>query len=234
MKAVLKVLETFQSAVVLNAFEFLSEAAMAKVVDFAGVQRPLSGASPFYAIIDLECPDEQSESLIMTLFEKCAGEELIDDGVMSQNRLQAANLWRCREEISATISRWTPYKNDISVRVSRAPEFLQEIDEVVARHYPNFEVIWYGHMGDGNLHLNILKPDEISSSDFLAQCEKVNEWVYGVVRKHEGSVSAEHGIGMLKKNALRYSRSQEEVRLMKAIKAVFDPDGILNPGKIFD
>ena len=169
----------------------------------------------------------------LELFETCLEHEVAHDGVMSQGRSQADKLWRCREEISETISKWTPYKNDVSVRVSQAPAFLSAIEGVVLKEYPDFEIIWFGHIGDGNLHLNILKPEDLSASEFLKHCEHISDLVYGVVRDFGGSVSAEHGVGLLKKAHLTYTRSEEEVRLMKGLKAVFDPAGIMNPGKIF-
>src|SRR5699024_11282877 len=86
---------------------------------------------------------------------------------------------------------------------------------------------------DGNLHLNILKPENLSKDEFFAQCEVVNQWVFETVQKYKGSISAEHGVGMTKRDYLHYSRSPEEVAYMQAVKAVFDPNGIMNPGKIF-
>nr|BFE92360.1 hypothetical protein GCM10020185_28960 [Pseudomonas brassicacearum subsp. brassicacearum] len=155
------------------------------------------------------------------------------DGVMSQSETQLQNLWKLREYISETISHWTPYKNDISVTVSKVPGFLREIDAIVGEHYPDFEIVWFGHIGDGNLHLNILKPENLSKDEFFAKCATVNKWVFETVEKYNGSISAEHGVGMTKRDYLTYSRSPVEIEYMKAVKAVFDPNGIMNPGKIF-
>jgi len=156
------------------------------------------------------------------------------DGVMSQSQQQLENLWKLREFISETISHWTPYKNDISVTVGKVPAFLHDIDNIVGEHYPDFEIVWFGHIGDGNLHLNILKPENLSKDEFFAKCATVNKWVFEIVEKYNGSISAEHGVGMTKRDYLTYSRSPEEIAVMKAIKAVFDPNGIMNPGKIFN
>ncbi len=142
---------------------------------------------------------------------------------MSQSEQQLENLWKLREYISETIAHWTPYKNDISVTVGQVPAFLRDIDEIVAKNYPDFEVVWFGHIGDGNLHLNILKPDNLSKDEFFAQCAIVNQWVFETVQKYNGSISAEHGVGMTKRDYLHYSRSAEEVAYMQAIKAIFDP-----------
>ena len=112
------------------------------------------------------------------------------------------------------------------------PDFLDEVNKLVEQRYPDFEIVWYGHIGDGNLHLNILRPVHLSNDDFVAQCGAVSNEVGQLVAKYEGSVSAEHGVGLLKKDYLHYSRSASEISLMRAVKAVFDPNGILNPGKL--
>jgi glycolate oxidase subunit GlcD len=234
MAAIMEVLRVFQSKFELTAFEFFSEEALRKVVEHASVRRPTDTPSPFYALIEFECPGEAEESKALELFEMCIEEGWAVDGVMSQNRAQAEALWRCREQISETISAWTPYKNDISVAVSAVPEFLSAINDVVQKEYPDLEIIWFGHIGDGNLHLNILKPDALSTDEFKARCDKVNPLIFEIVRLHGGSISAEHGVGLLKKAYLHYTRSESEVAIMRGIKATLDPDGIMNPGKIFD
>lgn len=143
-------------------------------------------------------------------------------------------MWRLREDISETISRWTPYKNDVSTLISRVPDFLAEVEAVVTGNYPEFEVVWYGHIGDGNLHLNVLKPDDLPMDEFQQRCAVVSKAVFEIVQRYGGSVSAEHGVGLLKKDYLQYSRSELEVSIMRQIKLAFDPAGIMNPGKIFD
>jgi FAD/FMN-containing dehydrogenase len=116
--------------------------------------------------------------------------------------------------------------------VSKVPEFLQEVDRLVGEAYPDFEIIWFGHIGDGNVHLNILKPADLAEAEFFEKCAEVSNWVFEIVQRHGGSISAEHGVGLLKKPYLHYSRSKSEIAAMRAIKSVFDPDGILNPGKL--
>jgi len=167
------------------------------------------------------------------LFEDCVEAGWVLDGVVSQSISQARNLWRLREDISETLSFAKPYKNDISVQVSQMPDFIRAVDELASQRYPDFEVVWYGHIGDGNLHLNILKPDELSVADFNQQCSSVSVEVSELVQAFNGSVSAEHGIGLLKKPYLSYTRSETEISLMRQMKSLFDPAGILNPGKLF-
>jgi FAD/FMN-containing dehydrogenase len=108
------------------------------------------------------------------------------------------------------------------------------VEAVVSENYPQFEIIWFGHIGDGNVHLNVLKPDDLSMKDFQQHCTEVSKWVFDIVQHYGGSISAEHGVGLLKKDYLHYSRSELEVSIMRQIKKVFDPHGIMNPGKIFD
>lgn len=232
--AIMEVLKTYQSALALTAFEFFSEAALGKVVEHQGLQRPFETATPFYALLEFENTGESVETQAMSLFEHCVEQGWVLDGVMSQSIEQLNTLWRLREDISETISRWTPYKNDLSVHVSKMPAFLDKVNELVAARYPDFEIIWFGHIGDGNVHLNILKPDALGTDLFYQQCHEVSAEVFDLIEAFGGSVSAEHGIGLLKKDFLAYSRSAVEIDLMRQIKKVFDPNGVMNPGKIFD
>ncbi len=234
MAAVMQVLETWQGAMDLQAFEFFSELALQKVVAHQGLQRPFETPAAFYALLEFEQHTEADLDQAMVLFEHCVEQGWVVDGVVSQSVAQAQALWRLREDISETISRWTPYKNDISTTIVRVPDFLAEVEAVVTRAYPDFEIVWFGHIGDGNVHLNVLKPDALPMAEFQQRCGEVSRWVFEIVQRHEGSVSAEHGVGLLKKDYLHYSRSAAEIGIMKQIKQVFDPQGIMNPGKIFD
>ena len=233
-EAIMSVLNTFQTNIDLTAFEFFSDKAMRKVVARGDVPAPFETEAEYYALLEFEAETEGHIDQAMELFEKCMEEGWVLDGVMSQSETQAQNLWRLREDISETIAEWTPYKNDISVVVSKVPPFLNEIEEIVTREYPNFEIIWFGHIGDGNLHLNILKPDDLAKEVFFEQCAKVSTWVFEIVEKYNGSVSAEHGVGMTKKPYLEYTRSAAEIGYMRAVKAAFDPKNIMNPGKLID
>lgn len=233
MDAIMPVLHAFQDKLDLTAFEFFSDKALAKVLARGDVPAPFETDCPFYALLEFEATTDERADQALATFEHCVEQGWVLDGVMSQSEQQLANLWKLREYISETISHWTPYKNDISVTVSKVPAFLKEIDAIVGEHYPDFEIIWFGHIGDGNLHLNILKPEAMAKEEFFAKCATVNKWVFETVQKYNGSISAEHGVGMTKRDYLGYSRSPEEIAVMKAIKAVFDPNGIMNPGKIF-
>lgn len=232
--SIMPVLHAFQDKLDLTAFEFFSDKAMAKIMGRGDVPAPFETECPFYALLEFEAVSEDIANDALATFEHCVEQGWVLDGVMSQSQQQLENLWKLREFISETISHWTPYKNDISVTVGKVPAFLHDIDSIVGEHYPDFEIVWFGHIGDGNLHLNILKPENLSKDEFFAKCATVNKWVFEIVEKYNGSISAEHGVGMTKRDYLTYSRSPEEIAVMKAIKAVFDPNGIMNPGKIFN
>ena len=233
MSAIMAVLDRIQSTTPLLAYEFFSELAVSKVVDHAGVARAFETRTPFYALVEFERENDMTDAHVFEALEQCMDEGWVIDAVMSQSVAQARALWRLREDISETISKWTPYKNDISSTVSKVPELLAAVDDVVHKNYPDWEVVWYGHIGDGNLHLNILKPENLQIEEFKERCNEVSTDIFDSIKTLGGSVSAEHGVGTLKAPYLGYSKSDSEIDAMRAIKAIFDPDGILNPGKVF-
>ena len=234
MTQTMPVLEAFQNRLSLTAFEFFSEQALQHVIAEKNLARPFETASNFYALIEFEQRGEEDLEAAMALFEHCLEQGWIVDGTISQSLTQAESLWRLREDISETIAQFTPYKNDIAVRVSAVPQFLKDVDSLVREQYPEFEIIWFGHIGDGNVHLNILKPENLEAQLFFEQCGSVSNQVFSLVQQYGGSVSAEHGVGLLKKPYLNYSRDPQEIEYMRLIKQAFDPNGVLNPGKVFD
>ena len=232
--SIMKILSSFQKRVDLTAFEYFGDLAMQKVIDAGHTRAPFESRTPFYALLEFEAPYNEIMDEAMNVFEECLEAGYAVDGVMSQSESQAQSLWALREGISESIAPFTPYKNDISVLIGRVPDFMSEIEAIVSREYPEFEICWFGHIGDGNLHLNILKPENLTKDEFFERCKQVNVWVFEIVKKSGGSVSAEHGVGMTKKPYLNYSRSEGEIEIMRAVKRAFDPKGIMNPGKIFD
>lgn len=232
--AVMPILHAFQQRIDLTAFEFFGEVAMQKVLAAGHVARPFDTPCAFYVLLEFEGRFEAIVDDAMNIFEHCVEQGWVVDGVMSQTQAQAANLWRLREDISETIAPFTPYKNDISVLITHVPAFIRDIDAIVSSSYPDFEICWFGHIGDGNLHLNILKPANLSKDEFFNQCKLVNTKVFETVQKYNGSISAEHGVGMTKKDYLHYTRDPVEIGYLRELKKVFDPNGIMNPGKIFD
>ncbi len=232
---VIDVYRHFMNNTQLSACEVFSEFALQKVVEMHDLSRPFESEAPFYLLLEVEhgSGDSQEEALA-TLFEHCFEQGWINDGVISQSPQQAKNLWNLREFVSESLSPMSPYRNDVSVRTPNIPAFAEEIESEYKKQYPDFGVAWFGHIGDGNLHIDILKPDEMSKEEFIKKCKESDKTLFSVVSKYDGSISAEHGVGLLKRDYLTYSRSPEEIEIMKGIKKVFDPNGILNPGKIFE
>lgn len=227
----LSVLKAFGNRLTLSAFEFFSDLALTKVQAHRDLPAPLSERVAFYALMEFDTSALEAAS---QAFEVCMEEGWVVDGVVSQSEAQAQSLWALREGISESIAPYTPYKNDLSVTIAQVPEFLQDVDRYVEASYPDFEVCWYGHIGDGNLHLNILKPEDMSVEDFMAQGHAMSPNIFALVEARNGSISAEHGVGLLKKDFLNFSRSEAEVDLMRGLKHLFDPHQILNPGKLLD
>jgi len=232
--SLMPVLNGFQQVMELTAFEFFSDKALNYVLAGGTVKRPMSVSAPCYALLEYEALSGEIQQHMMDAFDCAIEQGWILDGVMSQDAKEAEKLWRLREDISQSLAAYTPYKNDLSVKVSRVPEFLLRVELVVSQQYPDFDIIWYGHIGDGNLHLNILKPNSMDKQAFFKTCSRVSEDIFEVVAQLGGSVSAEHGVGLAKKGALSYSRSAEELAYLRSLKQVFDPNGVMNPGKMFD
>ena len=229
-QALINLYVLFKTKMDLSAFEMFTGSVLEYVGKISQNPFPLKAQSSYYVL--LEC-DQSNQEEALQLFESALSNKYVLDGVMSENSRRAGELWSFRENISESISGFSPYKNDISVKPSCLMNFLSEMNTILKSQYPDFKVLWFGHIGDGNLHINILKPEAWDKKDFLNKCSQVNEMLFAVVQKHGGSISAEHGVGLLKKPYLHYSCSNEELLYMKAIKKVFDPDNILNPGKIF-
>lgn len=229
----MQVFSAFRARLQLQAFEFFTDHALRHVLAH-GAQAPFAETYPYYVVTEFAAADEAQEAAAMAAFEDCMGSGWVSDGVISASDAQAAQLWRLREGITEALARYTPYKNDVSVRISAMPAFLAEIQALIGQAYPQFEVVWFGHIGDGNLHINVLKPDDMPPVEFVAHCEQVTRLLAQVLARFDGSISAEHGIGLVKKHYLDSTRSRAEITLMKAVKRAFDPQARLNPGKVFD
>jgi len=232
LSGLMQILAAFSARIELSAFEFFSDLAMRRVIARGRAVRPFTGEagdSPLFALLEF---DESAEEEALEIFESLLAAGVVTDGVISRSDAQARALWALRENISESLAPERPYKNDISVRIEDVPDFLISVDRLVSQAYPDFEVCWYGHIGDGNLHLNILKPASMDEAEFVAVCHHISPELFAEVHKRSGSISAEHGVGLLKRDFLGFSRSAGEIAAMRAIKSVFDPNGILNPGKL--
>lgn len=221
-----------QAPFTLMAYEFFTDRCLARVSKHRGLRAPFEAPASHYVLIEAEQADPAAlDGWVASLFEQ----GLVRDGTLAQHSGQAAELWALREGISESLAATGfPYKNDIALPIARLEAFCAELDRVFQARYPDFELCLFGHIGDGNLHLNVMKPDSMAKEDFLRRTAEADPEVFGLVRAHGGSISAEHGIGLLKKKYLHYSRSPAELALLRRVKRALDPDNLLNPGKIFD
>ncbi|MGI9533381.1 MAG: FAD-binding oxidoreductase [Thermodesulfobacteriota bacterium] len=229
----LNILNSFRNHLTLNAFEFFSVSALKHVLSGNKNVFPIKDSSPYYLLIDFECSSELELETASRVYNETIKDGLISEGVISRSSSQYKELWYFRENITESISKFLTYKNDLSVKTSRTPEFITELKEILENEYPDFDTILFGHIGDGNVHVSILKPQELNKDEFLNICRDVNIQIYKAVAKYEGSISAEHGVGLIKRPYLMYTRSATEIQVMKDIKKIFDPNNIMNPGKIF-
>ena len=222
--------EVRRAPVVPMAYEFFTDICLRRLLAHRQLRAPFAAPSSHYVLLEVERGDHLDD-WIASLFER----ELIRDGVLAQSPQEASELWALREGISESLSATgMPHKNDISLPVAGLELFASELDAVFHARYPGWEIAVFGHVGDGNLHINIMKPDEMSKEAFLAHAKDADRDLFALVARHHGSISAEHGIGLLKKAALPYTRSEAEIAIMRSLKKALDPNGILNPGKIFD
>jgi len=214
----------------LTAFELVSETALQLVLkNISGAVRPGS-ASPWYVLAEFSDADSAAvESWLTRLME--SGE--VGDGVLAASESQARKLWDLRENISeAQKIEGVSIKHDVAVPVSRIPDFLAAADAALEQAFPGIRVVAFGHVGDGNLHYNLSKPDAQENSSFLACQPQVNRLVHDVVHALNGSISAEHGLGQLKREEILRYKSPVEMGLMRSIKQTLDPLGLMNPGKV--
>ena len=173
---------------------------------------------------------EQFERLLETAFE----DGCVSDAVVAENLTQAKQLWHIRESIPlAQAEEGLNIKHDISIAVSRIPEFVAATDALLEAAIPGVRLVNFGHLGDGNLHYNVQAPGDGDSKAFLHDCESdVNTIVYDSVARFDGSISAEHGIGSLKLDKLEHHKSPVALGMMRAIKQALDPQGVMNPGRM--
>ncbi|WP_437683585.1 FAD-binding oxidoreductase [Sorangium sp. So ce131] len=217
---------------VVMAYEFFTEKCQARLRRHRNVRMPLSAPSDYYVLIEVERGEPEAlEAWITSLFER----GLVTDGTLAQHSTQAAELWALREGISESLSATgLPHKNDVALPIQELEGFCAELESVFEARYPGWEIALFGHIGDGNLHINVMKPDDLDREEFLRRTHEADHAIFTLVKKYRGSISAEHGIGLLKKDYLPYSRSAEELAIMRSIKRALDPLNIMNPGKIID
>ncbi len=206
----------------VSAFELISRTCLEAVLrHIPGTRDPLGQSHPWYVLVNLS--DSGPAEALRTLAENALGNR---NAVLAQSEEQARQLWRIRESIPE--AQFTNVKHDISVAVSRTPEFIERAGRALQAAFPGALPYVFGHVGDGNLHYNI-GPEAL-----VAKREAVSEVVYRAVDELGGSISAEHGLGQLKREAIRGHKSALELELMRALKRTLDPQGLMNPGKVID
>ncbi len=220
----------------LTAFEMISAYGIDLVEKQMGHRSPLSQRYPWQVL--LEVADSSHADALAAETEEALGSAmeagLILDAAIAKNETENHKLWALRENITEAQAReGRNIKHDVSIPISKIPEFVEVADAALEAAYPGVRPVNFGHVGDGNLHYNVAHPEAgFTESTWVAEWEKVNNIVHGVVRQFNGSISAEHGIGQLKREEIKHYKSALELQMMRQIKDAFDPLGIMNPGKV--
>jgi FAD/FMN-containing dehydrogenase len=223
-------------AAALTAFELMSDTCMQLVAKhFPHLHSPFPAQHQQYVLLELS--DSESETHAEALLQRVLGDALeaglIDDAVVASSLAQSASLWALREHVSEAQAReGKNIKHDISVPISRIGDFIDATDALLQQRFPGCRMVTFGHLGDGNLHYNVSAPDGVGDLQFIAAQPDVNLTVHDSVDRHGGSISAEHGIGALKREEMLRYKSPVELQLMRSIKQALDPLGLMNPGKV--
>ncbi|APX69467.1 MULTISPECIES: FAD-binding oxidoreductase [unclassified Brucella] len=200
-----------------------------------GVRDPLESPHDWYVLIDISSSrsEEDARTTLETILTEAFENDLIQDAAIAESVAQAQSFWKMREEMSwAQKPEGGSIKHDISVPVASIPAFIHEADAATLDMIPGARVVCFGHIGDGNLHYNVSQPVGADKEAFLARWHDLNHRVHTIVASYGGSISAEHGIGQLKREELAFFKQDIALDLMRRIKSAFDPAGIMNPGKV--
>jgi FAD/FMN-containing dehydrogenase len=223
-------------AAAIQAYEYMSGAGLELVLqEIPGTVRPLAQPTAHYVLIELATPREGADlrGALEQVLAAAMEAGIVEDAALAESGAQRAALWRLREEHSEAQKRaGASVKNDVSVPVSRVPELIRRATEACERLVPGIRCMPFGHLGDGNIHVNLVQPEGADPAAFLARDHELMDAVNAVVRDLDGSFSAEHGIGRLKPYMMPEWRGGAELELMRRIKAALDPKGLLNPGKL--
>jgi FAD/FMN-containing dehydrogenase len=237
-EAALQLFGRFQShdAAAISAFELMSGQGTDFVLrHIEGAVLPLASPAPNYVLVELATPrpDAGLRATLEAVLEQALADGIVADAAVAESEAQRAAIWRLREEHSEAQKReGASVKNDVSVPVSKVPEFIRRATVACEALMPGIRAVPFGHMGDGNIHFNLEQPVGADAACFLAQDHAIMDTVNEVVRALDGSFSAEHGIGRLKPYMMPDWRGGAELDAMRRIKAALDPLGIMNPGKL--
>lgn len=220
----------------LSAFELMPRIGLDFVLaHIAGTRDPLSARHAWYVLVELTASGvgDRLKPLLVRLLEKGVAEGFLLDATVAETIEQKNAFWRLRDSLpEAQKHEGASIKHDISVPVSKIPEFMERATALVHDRLLGARICAFGHVGDGNLHFNLSQPKGADEGDFLKKWESVNAWIHDLAIQLDGSFSAEHGVGQMKRAELQRHKSKVEIELMRRLKSAFDPKGILNPGKI--
>ena len=223
-----------EAAGALTSFELLSDIA----VDFSvrhgiDIRNPLGSKHAWYVLMELSSPRTDARAVLESILAQGLERGIVDDAAIAANLSQRSAFWKLRDEMSAAQKpEGGSIKHDISVPVAAVPAFIGEANAAVVKLIPGARVVPFGHLGDGNIHYNVSQPIGANTADFMNRWHEVNAVVFEIVLRMGGSISAEHGIGVLKRDELPEVKDKVAIELMRAIKSAFDPLGIMNPGKV--
>ncbi len=219
----------------LTAFELIPRSGLdLALTHIPGTVDPLAAPHPWYVLLEMASSESESglRVLLERLMESALAEDLVADGVIAESGQQAKQLWHIREAIVEAQLYSGSIKHDVSVPVSRVADFIISASAAVAERLPGIRPIAFGHVGDGNIHFNLTQPEGAETAAYLVRWQEFNDIVHGVVRELHGSISAEHGVGRLKRDEITHYKPPVEIELMRRVKLAFDPDNIMNPGKL--
>ena len=220
----------------VEAFELMRRLGMEFVLrHIPDTREPLETTPPWYVLIETASGEPGgAETALERLLASAFDDGLITDAAVAQNDAQRAALWKLREEQSAAQKpEGGGWKHDVSVPISRIADFLDETETALERFHPVVRISAFGHVGDGNLHYDVLRPPGEDSAAFLARWEDGSRLVHDIVARYDGSISAEHGLGRLKTEEARRYKSDVEIEMMRAVRGALDPKRIMNPGVLF-
>jgi FAD/FMN-containing dehydrogenase len=219
----------------VGSFELLAGGCVELVLRYLpGARAPLARSAPWYVLAEVAWPlAEGLGAQLEQVLEEAMRRALIQDGVIAASETQRTALWALRENPTEAMAReGMVLRHDIAVPVARVPDLIERAAAALERAVPGVRIMPFGHVGDGNIHYNLLQPRDMAGDDFYARRDEVQGIVFDVVETLGGSISAEHGIGRAKRAELARRKSPLELALMRALKASLDPKGILNPGAV--
>ncbi len=212
------------------AFEFFSHRCLTAVGQKLGRKSRLSQTGDFYVVMEVAGPESRESWL-----EAVLSDAQVVDALQAESSEERKAVWGLREGITESIAlTGRVRKHDLSVPIAAVAPFLTELEAAIQHEKVGIELFLFGHFGDGSPHVNLVSPQGVSVDSFDRDCDRFEEVLFPLLQRYRGSISSEHGIGLLKKKWLGFSRTQEEIRIFRGIKATFDSKGLLNPGKILD